>query len=231
MNKILFLENVAAGYSTQTPILRDITLSLAPGERVALLGLNGCGKTTLLYTIAGLLPHTGRIEVSGLELNKHNAKAARERIGFLFSIPEDQLFFPRVMDDTAFTLQRRGTAPAQAHARAQGMLEKLGVGFAGDLSPFHLSHGQRQRVALAGVLVGAPALLLLDEPTAALDPPGKRSLATLLASLDAAQLIATHDLDFARRTCARFVIMDKGRVVYDGAEVEWAERFWGGMAS
>jgi cobalt/nickel transport system ATP-binding protein len=193
-------------------------LRIGSGERVALLGLNGSGKTTLLSAAAGLLPFTGNIHVCGMPLSHATERVVRDKLGFLFGVPDDQILFPNVMDDVAFSLQRRGVAREEARAKAAVVLAQLGVGDLASCSPHHLSQGQRQRVALAGALVSAPPLLLLDEPSASLDPAGKEELAGLLDAQEAALLIATHDLGFARRVCRRFVILEEGAVIEDTAD-------------
>jgi len=191
-------------------ILADVTLEAGAGERIALLGPNGAGKTTLLRAIVGLLPFDGQIEVAGIPVSPQHIAAVRERVGFLFTLPEDQVLFPRVIDDVAFGLRRRGTSVAEASERAREALRALEIAELAERAPYELSHGQVQRVALAGALVTRPALLLLDEPSAGLDPSGRRLLAGLLAEQPAAMLIATHDLAFARRTCSRFVRLEEG---------------------
>lgn len=224
---ILSLEHVSVTYEPGAPtVLSDVSLELPEGERVALLGLNGSGKTTLLLAAVGLVPFQGDIAVCGLRVTGANLRAVRDRIGFLFNVPEDQLLFPKVLDDTAFGLQRRGVAPEEAASRAKAMLTALGVGHLSEASLHHLSHGQKQRVALAGALISEPPLLLLDEPTAALDPPGKRNLARLLAAQPAAMMVATHDLDFAAQLCTRFVAIEGGRIVVDGRDVDEVARRW-----
>jgi energy-coupling factor transporter ATP-binding protein EcfA2 len=182
--------------------LRGVSLRVGEGERVALLGLNGSGKTTLLCAAAGLVPFVGRIEVGGVALSSATVRAVRDRLGFLFGVPDDQILFPNVLDDVAFSLERRGVPRETARARAMTALSALGVGALAPQSPHALSQGQRQRVALAGALVAQPPVLLLDEPSASLDPLGQEALAELLAAQNAALLIATHDLAFARRVCA-----------------------------
>jgi cobalt/nickel transport system ATP-binding protein len=209
------------------PVLAEVTFAVAEGERVALLGLNGSGKTTLLTAAVGLAPHEGEITVAGLVAERRTFPRVRDRVGFLFNVPEDQLLFPKVEDDVAFGLLRRGASPEEARIGARRALDSLGIGRLADSPLHHLSHGQKQRVALAGALVGDPPLLLLDEPSAGLDPPGSRALARLLSSLPAAMLVATHDLDFARRLCARFLVLDAGRIVHDGAEISAAGSHFG----
>jgi cobalt/nickel transport system ATP-binding protein len=207
------------------PTVDSLTLSVGAGERVALVGLNGSGKTTLLMAAAGLIDHAGAIRVCGQAVTARTLQAVRGNIGFLFNVPEDQLLFPKVIDDAAFALVRRGMKPRDAGARAREVLAELGVGDLADCPLHHLSHGQKQRVALAGALVTSPPLLLLDEPSAALDPPARRSLARLLASQQAAMVIATHDLGFGAELCTRYVLLERGRIAYDGADAaEVAQR-------
>ena len=227
MTPTLALSDVTVRYPGDAgDTLAGVSLELAPGEQVALVGLNGSGKTTLLLATAGLVPHSGEIRVCGVTLSPRNLSAVRERIGFLFNVPEDQLLFPRVVDDVAFGPLRRGVAPAEALGRAGAALAALGVADLAELPLHHLSHGQKQRVALAGALVTDPPLLLLDEPSAGLDPPGRRELAAHLSGLGAAALVATHDLDFAGLFCSRYVLLERGRVVLDEQDPGAVARRW-----
>lgn len=226
MSDALVYRDVSVRYRAgDSAVVRGVSLNLAPGERVALLGLNGSGKTTLLSAAAGLLPFTGEIEVCGLSLSRATERAVRDQIGFLFSVPDDQILFPNVMDDIAFSLERRGVAREAAKEKAAEVMTLLGIGDLAASSPHLLSQGQRQRVALAGALVAAPPLLLLDEPSASLDPVGKEELAGVLDGQKAALLMATHDLTFARRVCRRFVVLDAGAVVEDSSDPECAARY------
>jgi cobalt/nickel transport system ATP-binding protein len=208
------------------PALRSVSLALAPGERVALPGLNGSGKTTLLSATVGLVPHEGEISVCGLRVEPRSLAELRGHVGFLFNVPEDQLLFPKVVDDVAFGLLRRGVSRAEAKSQALVALEALGAAELGEAALHRLSHGQKQRVALAGALVTRPPLLLLDEPSAGLDPPGKQTLAAHLRQLPAAMLVATHDLAFARRVCQRYLLLERGRVAREGADLAEIARRW-----
>lgn len=209
-------------------ILSGISFDVAAGERVALVGLNGSGKTTLLMAAVGLVPHHGDIEVCGIRVTHAALPSVRDQVGFLFNVPEDQLLFPRVIDDVAFGLLHRGVPAVQAAEKANVTLKSLELDHLAQHSLHHLSHGQKQRVALAGALVAEPPLLLLDEPSAGLDPPAKRGLASLLRHQPAAMLVATHDLAFAQKFCDRFVMLDQGRITADEAEVKQRLQRWDG---
>lgn len=208
------------------PAVAGVSFAIAPGERVALVGLNGSGKTTLLAAAVGLVPHDGEIRIAGERLTRRSAPDLRERVGFLFNVPEDQLLFPRVLDDVSFGLRRRGATVDEAQRKASEALAALGARHLAEFPLHHLSHGQQQRVALAGALATGPSLLLLDEPSAGLDPPGRRALAALLSKLDAAMLVATHDLDFARALCARFLMLEHGRLTLDAKDADDVRRRW-----
>ncbi len=226
MSEALVYRNLSVRYRAGGPeVIRNVSLCIGSGERVALLGLNGSGKTTLLCAAAGLLPFTGDIHVCGMPLSKAMERAVRDNLGFLFGVPDDQILFPNVMDDVAFSLERRGIAREEARTKASEIMTLLGIGDLASFSPHRLSQGQRQRVALAGVLVSTPPLLLLDEPSASLDPVGKEELARFLDTQEAAMLIATHDLGFARRVCRRFVILDAGAVIEDAADPACVVRY------
>ncbi len=224
MSAALVIRNLRVTYRAGEPeVLRGIALTLNPGERCALLGLNGSGKTTLLRAVAGLLPFSGVIEVCGLTLRRETARAVRDLLGFLFGTPDDQLLFPQVLADVAFALERSGRTREDAHATARRTLEALGIEACAERAPHTLSQGQRQRVALAGALIAQPPLLLLDEPTASLDPVGRDDLAQVLAHQPAALLLATHDLAFARQIAHRFVVLETGEVADDTDDPSRAE--------
>jgi cobalt/nickel transport system ATP-binding protein len=162
--------------------------------------------------IVGLAPFAGSIRVNAIDVVKKNLSAVRDTIGFLFSTPEDQILFPKVVNDVAFGLMRKGVCSSKADEQAREMLDQLEASALAESAPHQLSHGQRLRVALAGALTIRPPLLLLDEPSTSLDTPGKKQLVKVLSALPSAMLIATHDIEFAQRVCTRFVILEEGRV-------------------
>jgi cobalt/nickel transport system ATP-binding protein len=221
---VLEFRAVSVRYPAEaTDALADCSFTVHPGERVALLGANGSGKTTVLAATVGLVAHNGSIVVDGEPLEPRTVAHVRRALGFLFSVPEDQLLFPRVLDDVAFTLRARGVPEHEAHEAAIRALRLLEAEELAERSPYRMSRGQRLRAALAGALVAEPPLLLLDEPTSGLDPAGRRLLARHLASLPAAMLVATHELEFARACCTRYLLLDHGRVVRRGTDLGLVE--------
>lgn len=223
MNPVLEFKSVTIRYpGSSKDIVKDVSFHVHPDERVALFGLNGSGKTTLLLAAVGLVSFTGEIVVDGITVEKKTVQKARDRTGFLFNVPEDQILFPRVLDDVAYGLVRKGIPKEESHEKAIAILEMLGAKGLAESSPFQLSHGQRQRIALAGALVCNPAVILLDEPSSALDPRGRLSLAEVLRSVVSSIVIATHDIDFASQTCSRYLILCNGelRECGDCAEAE-----------
>ncbi|GAA5106691.1 ABC transporter ATP-binding protein [Haloechinothrix salitolerans] len=203
-------------YPDGTCALDGIDLRVEPGERVAVLGPNGAGKTTFVLHLNGVLTGTGHIEVSGLSLSPGTLREIRRRVGVVFQDPDDQLFMPTVADDVAFGPANFGVAEPELGERVRSALAAVGMSAHADRSPMHLSEGQRRRVALATVLASDPELLVLDEPSANLEPVARRELADVLLSLDRTMLMVTHDLPYALQLCPRAVLIDNGVVVADG---------------
>lgn len=216
MLPVLDVQHVSFAYPNAPHVLRDVCLRLLPGEKVALAGVNGSGKSTLLQQLNGILRGEGQITVDGIRLEPDSIDLIRARVGLVFQNPDDQLFSPSVYDDVAFGLVYLGMTPVEIRLRVAEALAAVGMAGSEDRMPYHLSGGEKKRVALATVLCMQPRLLVLDEPTAGLDPRGRRELITLLCSLPQTMLIATHDLDMARQVAGRLVILDNGQVVADG---------------
>ncbi len=196
--------------------IEHIKLHFSCGEKVALVGPNGAGKTTLLLHLNGILCGQGSVRVGEEELDDRRVKLIRARVGLVFQSPDDQLFSATVFDDVAYGLIYQGVDKETIHERVARALEAVGMPGSQNRSPYRLSLGEKKRVALATVLCMQPEVLALDEPTAGLDPRGRRGIINLLAGLDQTLLIATHDLEMVREIFPRVVIMDAGRVVYDG---------------
>jgi cobalt transport protein ATP-binding subunit len=201
--------------------LNGVTMHVNPGEKVALVGPNGAGKSTLMLHFNGILKQTGgRIRVDGMDVVKENLGTIRAKVGLVFQNPDDQLFSTTVFDDVAFGPLHMGYPEAEVRRRVQVALDTVGIaGFASRM-PHHLSVGERKRVAVATVLAMNPSILVLDEPTAGLDPRGRRSLITLLRDLDATMLVSTHDMQLVAELFERTIVLDGGLVVADGPTAE-----------
>ena len=235
------LQSLTFRYPDGRHALRGIDLTILQGETVALVGPNGAGKSTLLLHLNGLLPGKGRsrlevghvhahgpsppgpprngrvqVWIDGLEVNTRNAPEVRRRVGLVFQDPDDQLFSTSVVEDVAFGPLNLGLSSPEARRIARECLALVDLDEAAERVPHHLSFGERKRVCLAGVLACDPSILVLDEPTANLDPRGRRRFIQLISSLRATKLIATHDLEMVLELCSRTVLLDGGRVVADG---------------
>jgi cobalt/nickel transport system ATP-binding protein len=215
-------------YPDGTVALSGVNFELNPGETVALLGANGSGKTTFVHHLNGILQGQGEIVVCGIPLARRSVPEIRRRIGIVFQDADDQLFMPSVVDDVAFGPAVHGASGEEAVRRAKAALEQVGIREGLDRAPHHLSAGEKKRVAIAGVIACEPEILVLDEPTTFLDPPARRSLATLLRELPQAKILITHDTQFAVAVCDRGVFFESGRVVAQGsvqdlvAEFDWS---------
>lgn len=198
--------------------LDGIDLDIAEGERVALLGPNGAGKTTMMLHLNGVLrASAGTVEISGTLLSRSTLRDIRRRVGLVFQDPDDQLFMPTLAQDVAFGPANFGLRGAELDARVAHALAVVSMTELAGRSPAHMSGGQRRRAALATVLACEPEVLVLDEPSANLDPVARRELAETLSALDATMLIVTHDLPYAAQLCDRAIVMDGGVIVADGA--------------
>jgi cobalt/nickel transport system ATP-binding protein len=196
--------------------LDGVDLHIDHGERVALLGPNGAGKTTFMLHLNGLLRGEGELEVVGLRVERRTLRELRAAVGLVFQDPDDQLFMPTVGEDVAFGPRNLGLAPDHIERRVDEALAAVRMERAADRAPHGLSMGERRRAAIATVLATHPRLLVLDEPSANLDPRARRELLEVLGRLPRTQLVATHDLPFAAELCERAVILARGRVVADG---------------
>jgi cobalt/nickel transport system ATP-binding protein len=212
------LRGVSYRYPDGHLALDGIDLGISASTRVAVLGPNGAGKSTLCLTMNGiLLPQEGTVEVAGLAVTRKSVGEVRRRVGVVFQDPDDMLFMPTVRQDVAFGPANLGLGPDEVGARVDEALERVGMSGVADRPPHHLSFGQRKRVATAAVLAMRPDVLVLDEPSANLDPRARREFGELLSELEQTLVVVTHDLPYALELCERAVVLDEGRVVADGA--------------
>lgn len=230
MNEELFrLEGVSYIYNAQAA-LRDMTFTVRHGESIAILGANGSGKSTLLKILNGLIyPTAGRISYMGFPMTEagftgNTLKCFRERVGFVFSEPDVQLFCPTVFDEVAFGPLQLGMSSAEAEKRSGELLTMLGISGLMDRPPYTLSTGEKKKVAIAAVLAINPDVLLLDEPTNGLDPRTQVWLFELIESLKGLNktcIMSTHDLSLVQDLAARTLVLDEThRLAADGPSRE-----------
>lgn len=223
----------AAGVTVPTPdgdriVLCPTTLELTE-QRIGIIGANGSGKSTLARLINGLTtPTTGRVLVDGLDVARHGADV-RRLVGFCFTDPAAQLVMPTCVEDVELSLRRHEKDATRRRDRARGVLERYGLGKHADVSVHALSGGQRQLLALAGVLAAEPTVVVADEPTTLLDLANTRWVADTIFGLDQQLILLTHDLDLARR-CERVLVIEDARVRYDGPAAQAVEDYLGSVA-
>jgi cobalt/nickel transport system ATP-binding protein len=223
MHHSIEIKDLSFSYPDGTPALNNISLSIAPGEKVALVGPNGAGKSTLILHLNGILNGQGYIRVCGLEVVKENLGRVRSCVGLVFQSPEDQLFSPTVFDDVAFGPLYQGLPTRQVLQSVDEALDAVHMlGYKARVS-HHLSMGEKKRIAIATVLSMHPEVLVLDEPTGGLDPHSRRSLIHLLKELPLTMLVSTHDMLLVREIFPRMIILDEGKIVADGSTQELME--------
>jgi cobalt transport protein ATP-binding subunit len=213
----VLIEHLHYVYPDGTEALRGIDLAVAPGEKVAVVGPNGAGKSTLLLHLNGILAAAhGRVLIDGVVVGPTSVKQIRAAVGLVFQDPDDQLFSPTIGEDVAFGPLHMGVPPDEVHHRVERALAAVGMSGTERRVPHHLSLGQRKRVSLATVLSMDPSILVFDEPTAGLDPRGRREVMGVLAQRQETLLVSTHDLAMVAAVMPRMAVLDEGRVVADG---------------
>ena len=218
---VLEMDGVSFSYRPGREVLKRVSFSVASGEQVALIGANGAGKSTLLKILVGLLaPDSGKASVCGLTVEKRNFAAVRRKAGYVFQDPESQLFLANVWEDVAFGPQNEGLDDGEVRRRTDDALAAVGISSLAKEHVYRLSGGQKRLASIATVLAQRPEVLLLDEPTLALDPRNRRMVIRALVDLPCAKLVATHDLDFVLDACTRVLVAADGRIVAEGAPRE-----------
>jgi cobalt transport protein ATP-binding subunit len=216
MHHTLDIQDIHFSYPDGRKALRGVSLFINPGEKTALVGPNGSGKSTLLLHLNGILRGEGEVHVCGKELTDDNLRQIRALVGLVFQDPDDQLFSQSVYEDVAFGPLYMDLPKEEVAQKVRQALEDVGMAGSEARVPHHLSEGEKKRVAIATVLSMDPEVLVLDEPTAGLDPRGRRELIQLLHGLPQTMLVATHDMRMVAELFARTVIIDEGKVVGDG---------------
>lgn len=212
------LRDLTFTYPDGASALNGISLEIAVGESVGLVGPNGAGKTSLFLCLSGVLkPRAALLRVGPLDvLDPAQRKNLPTQVGIVFQNSDDQLFNATVFDDVAFGPLNLELPPDEVRKRVAEALERVGLRGMEERVPFHLSGGEKRRVALAGVLAMRPSILLLDEPSMYLDPRGRRELIQLLHTINGTRMIASHDLELILQTCERVLLLDGGRLIADG---------------
>jgi len=220
---ILQIHDLHFAYPDGQIALRGVNLSICAGEKVALVGPNGAGKSTLMLHLNGILGEQSPVSIAGLSIDSNNLPLIRALVGLVFQNPDDQLFSPTVYDDVAFGPLHMGLPEEEVHQRVKKALNVVQMDGFDDRLSHHLSMGQKKRIAIATVLAMQPQILILDEPSAGLDPRSRRSLINFLRDLPITMLVSTHDLYMVKDLFPRMVIMDEGKIVADGATLELLE--------
>jgi len=214
------ISNLNYQYPDGHQALSGVSLQIEQCEKVALVGPNGAGKSTLMLHLNGVFRGQGEIQILDLPLNDQNLDLIRALVGLVFQNPEDQLFSPTVFEDVAFGPLHMGLPEDQVKARAEQALEQVGMSEYADRLSYHLSLGEKKRIAIATVLSMQPEILVFDEPTSGLDPRSRRSLIRYLDELDLTLLVSTHDMRLVQELFPRTVVMDQGQIVADGPTPE-----------
>ncbi len=211
------VDDISFTYPDGHAVLKGLSCQIRQGEKVALIGPNGAGKSTFMSHLNGVqLATSGRVVIDGIEVGKTTLREVRRKVGIVFQDPDDQLFCPTVFDDVAFGPLNLGLDKAEIEARVKEALHVVGLEGFEERSSFHLSFGERKRLALATVLSYQPEILVFDEPSTNMDPMNRRKLINWLKASDKTILLCTHDLDIALEVCERCMMLTDGRIIADG---------------
>lgn len=213
---MLKVENVSFSYIKNESVLNNISFQVNEGENIGLIGANGAGKSTLFKAILGLVNYDGVISLGEVVVDKKNLATIRKKIGIVLQDSDNQMFMPTVIDDMMFGPVNYGMDKSEARKKAIELLNDMGISHLGDRYNYRLSCGEKRMAAIATILMMNPELILMDEPSASLDPYNRRQLINTLNKLDTTKIIATHDLELVLETCDRVILLDKGEIVADG---------------
>lgn len=218
------IENLSFKYKNspvKENVIENINIAAEGNESIGIIGANGVGKSTLLKSLVGLnLDYDGNISINEIEVNKSNLSKVRKDVGYVFQDSESQLFMSTVYEDVSFAPKNYGYSRKEVDERTIEALEKVKIKGLRDRTIYTLSGGEKKLTAIAGILSMRPNIILMDEPTIALDPKNRRNLINILNSIDALKVIASHDLDMILDTCERTILMNNGRIIKDGRTEE-----------
>ena len=216
-NELIWMEDLSFSYENGEEVLKNLSLYIERGESVGLIGANAVGKSTFLKVLVGLnMGFTGQLEVVEHPMNKENLNHIREHIGYVFQDSDAQLFMTTVEEDVAFGPKNYGFSREEVEERVAEALKKTHIEHLRDKAVYKLSGGEKKLAAIATILAMEPDIILMDEPSVALDPRNRRYLINLLKEMQTTKIVASHDLDFILDTCERVIVMNDGRIVADG---------------
>ena len=215
--EVLKIEDLHFSYEKGEEVLCGVNLTAKDGESIGIIGANGIGKSTLMKLLVGLrLDYTGTLEVAGHPVNKENLNHIREHIGYVFQDSDSQLFLSTVEEDVAFGPQNYGLSDEEVERRVTQALEKVHMTELRKRHNYNLSGGEKKLASIATILSMEPDIIIMDEPSIALDPRNRRNLIGILNEIKALKIVTSHDLDFILDTCKRVVLLDEGRIIADG---------------
>ena len=215
--EILKIEHLSFSYEKEEQVLKDISFMARDGESIGIIGANGIGKSTLMKLLVGLyLNYEGTLEIAGHPVNKKNLNHVREHIGYVFQDSDSQLFLSTVEDDVAFGPQNYGLSDEEVEKRVTKALERVHITELRKKQTYKLSGGEKKLASIATILSMEPDIIIMDEPSIALDPRNRKNLIKILNEINSLKLITSHDLDFIMDTCERTVLLDEGRIIADG---------------
>lgn len=220
MSRIL-AKDLNFSYENKYNVLKNLTFEINEGESIGLIGANGAGKSTLLKLMVGLLEnYQGTFKISEFDVNKKNIKNIRNEIGYVFQDSDSQLFMTTVYDDVAFGPKNLGCSKKEVEERVMRALKQVHIEELKDRPVYKMSGGQKKLASIATILSMSPSIILLDEPSIALDPRNRRNLINILNEMKVTKLIASHDLDLIKNTCEKVIFLNDGEICYNGFTAE-----------
>ena len=209
-------EKVSFSYDGERPVLDQVSFSLGKGESVGLIGANGAGKSTILKLLLGLLSGQGSITVAGKNMCRENLAVIRQKTGFVLQDSDNQMFMPTVYEDMIFGPRNYGLSKEETERRVDAVLARLGLTALKHRYNHKISGGEKRMAAIATILAMEPEIILMDEPSTALDPVNRRTVINTINALPQTKLITSHDLDMILDTCQRVILLSHGQIAADG---------------
>ena len=209
-------KNVSFSYDSAEPVVSELDFTIQSGETVGLIGANGAGKSTIMKLILGLVSGTGEITVDGMPVNRENLSKIRQKTGLVLQDSDSQMFMPTVYEDMIFGPRNYGLSMEEAERRVDEVLGQMGLA---DLKYRHnhkISGGEKRMAAIAVILAMKPEIVLMDEPSTALDPMNRRTVINTINGMPQTKLIASHDLDMILDTCSRVILLSHGKIAANG---------------